>query len=980
MGAELGDETLKDIAKILVDVEYASSEKEADDAVANGLLDHGTTFIRLASQLAGQPGQESADITDRIASVSKRWLVGDEISNRADEPELRARFALEVMEMEPMLARLAAGAVLRLPEGHPVRDEARVKTALLEMLEDSGISAADGNDPPASLGTALNAIAGLVTHRLVADAERIDLIERGLGWLPTDDSGNISGPFRQSAATDFIGRAIDARDGDNQAEQRRWLKRARSAYQPILDYAAGAGKSDPKDELIVAFLENLEREAGIPVEPDARKSEPISDVSSLTRHEMIVAAFTADMESSAAYDEQDYTRVARVLWPFISWCEERYITAVSPERIEDAGKRFSDIMTRLAFTQAHRDNWDSAVRLLDAMKSRRFRYQAALRRGASQDRVIELEDALRKRAWDAEGLSENDAETVQRTKEARILEEYRRLRESSPAALADLRIRDLSRKLPTGDALLVFGMSHYGVMIFVIRRGDRAKPSLCSILPPSTADEVKQAVIAWIVSLASPSADNDSHMALPTLLSDIDSLLGIHVAPFLAENNIRHLTVVPHGVLHFVPFWALPSLDAMQVEVVPSAADFVEACAPFYAPLKDSVVVSNPTLDLPLAELEGEVVSDILTGASMDVTHLQGRKATRQAIEAAGTSPWLLHFAGHGRGDVIHPLDSALELNLDERHSADLKHLLLTDGNPDWREPTGGERSTEISGVGHLTEFASPGTSRIERCLQRSDGTTLAALFRYIEGKQAGTNSDAGLSGQAHDSNEDSSSLADVSIRESSRRWKAMEKTLADGSAFDVELIRSTELWTAGDILSYRSLSDCAIVFLSSCETAMGQLRTNTDESAGFAAALQLAGAAAVISPMWPVDTVVAILYAELFYDALMHRLNAKRSGRIIDLGEIVHHTRQALRQMTSDEAAGHLKKRASRTKDPMTQLLLEAEATRMQAQGPYPFEHAADWAAFHILGAKRYARRPSLLQRITAAINRPSRLFTRRH
>ena len=47
--------------------------------------------------------------------------------------------------MAPTLARLAAGAVLRLPEGHPVRDEARIKAALLKILEGSGISGAEGN-------------------------------------------------------------------------------------------------------------------------------------------------------------------------------------------------------------------------------------------------------------------------------------------------------------------------------------------------------------------------------------------------------------------------------------------------------------------------------------------------------------------------------------------------------------------------------------------------------------------------------------------------------------------------------------------------------------------------------------------------------------------------------------------------------------------------------------------------------------------
>jgi tetratricopeptide (TPR) repeat protein len=134
---------------------------------------------------------------------------------------------------------------------------------------------------------------------------------------------------------------------------------------------------------------------------------------------------------------------------------------------------------------------------------------------------------------------------------------------------------------------------------------------------------------------------------------------------------------------------------------------------------------------------------------------------------------------------------------------------------------------------------------------------------------------------------------------------------------------------------------------MSSCDAGSGGISFFVDEFAGLPAALQLAGVATVVSPLWPVGVEVAALFADLFYAAL----TASRGE--VDVLALVQQTQQQLRRMDREQANTAIARLGEASTDRVAQLLLDAARRRiLQSDELYPFEHPYDWAAFHVTGA----------------------------
>jgi CHAT domain-containing protein len=138
------------------------------------------------------------------------------------------------------------------------------------------------------------------------------------------------------------------------------------------------------------------------------------------------------------------------------------------------------------------------------------------------------------------------------------------------------------------------------------------------------------------------------------------------LAPVAAQLRTPRLIIVPHGVLHYVPFCALgprdaPILERFSLRVLPSATVLA-----FLKPAKaggDSLILGNPdlgnpALDLPFAQDEATALARILPRPTL----LVGKSATAGPVRAAGARYGIIHLAAHGFFDDKHPLDSALLL------------------------------------------------------------------------------------------------------------------------------------------------------------------------------------------------------------------------------------------------------------------------------------------------------------------------------
>jgi tetratricopeptide (TPR) repeat protein len=137
----------------------------------------------------------------------------------------------------------------------------------------------------------------------------------------------------------------------------------------------------------------------------------------------------------------------------------------------------------------------------------------------------------------------------------------------------------------------------------------------------------------------------------------LDELL---IGPLLARlGGERPLVLVPTGVLHALPWSALPSLHGRPLSVAPSAALWrraAAAAAEAGAGGGRVVVVEGP--GLPGAA--GEVAA--LAGRYPDATCMTGPAATVAAVAQALDGAELAHVAAHGAFRVDNPLFSSLQL------------------------------------------------------------------------------------------------------------------------------------------------------------------------------------------------------------------------------------------------------------------------------------------------------------------------------
>lgn len=142
--------------------------------------------------------------------------------------------------------------------------------------------------------------------------------------------------------------------------------------------------------------------------------------------------------------------------------------------------------------------------------------------------------------------------------------------------------------------------------------------------------------------------------------------------PIQGALNANEVIVVPHGVLHYLPFGALHAPDGhllierYGIRMLPSASllKFLPPALPKTdAPL---LVLGNPDLgdprlDLQFAEIEAKTVASMVHGSRL----LVRREASETNFKNTGGIFSHIHFATHGKFQSDKPLDSGLYLAKD---------------------------------------------------------------------------------------------------------------------------------------------------------------------------------------------------------------------------------------------------------------------------------------------------------------------------
>jgi CHAT domain-containing protein len=232
---------------------------------------------------------------------------------------------------------------------------------------------------------------------------------------------------------------------------------------------------------------------------------------------------------------------------------------------------------------------------------------------------------------------------------------------------------DVGTMLSADEALIEYVVGSESVMLFVL-----TKNKLVAETVPLRRDNLQNKV--ELLRHLIRRQDQD-HWKKPAA-----SLARFLLEPVLSGGQlegVKHLYLVPHGILNYLPFALLPSHGSNGSQRL--IEDFTLAYLPTAAALlmehKDSEKASTMLAMAPARSRLQHAFDEALAINSMfepDSRVLVGKTATESTFKQLASQYRLLHFATHGYFNKLNPLLSGLELEADAANDGQLElHEIL---------------------------------------------------------------------------------------------------------------------------------------------------------------------------------------------------------------------------------------------------------------------------------------------------------------
>ena len=244
---------------------------------------------------------------------------------------------------------------------------------------------------------------------------------------------------------------------------------------------------------------------------------------------------------------------------------------------------------------------------------------------------------------------------------------------AAPGRPDALDVDAVRRRLPAGTALLEYLTLQDGVAVFVLSHG-QVVAQVLRVAPADLAARVE--LLRDLVSR--PGED--------TWVGPASSLYDLLIRPLVAAGWLDGITrcyIVPHGVLHYIPFAALRDREVgfvlgerFMLAQLPSAAALVSDVSPRIRTREGLLAVAPLGRTLPYAREEAEAVARLFAGPS---TLLVGLAATETAFKEAAPQFPVIHLATHGALNRVNPLLSSLELGPDATNDGHLQVFEIVD-------------------------------------------------------------------------------------------------------------------------------------------------------------------------------------------------------------------------------------------------------------------------------------------------------------
>jgi CHAT domain-containing protein/Tfp pilus assembly protein PilF len=160
-------------------------------------------------------------------------------------------------------------------------------------------------------------------------------------------------------------------------------------------------------------------------------------------------------------------------------------------------------------------------------------------------------------------------------------------------------------------------------------------------------------------------------------LNVASELYQLIMAPFEKEIKTKNLIIVPHGVLHKVPFSTLIDgrrymMEKYAISILPAASVLEHVVKKRKTEKERLLAFANPKTDfapLEFAEIEGKIISKLFPKSEV----YSGEKATETIAKNKASSFHIVHFATHGEFNERQPLQSGLLLAKDEENDGYLQ-------------------------------------------------------------------------------------------------------------------------------------------------------------------------------------------------------------------------------------------------------------------------------------------------------------------
>jgi CHAT domain-containing protein len=389
-----------------------------------------------------------------------------------------------------------------------------------------------------------------------------------------------------------------------------------------------------------------EAEKGYQSMLDIQETRENGDIYWLILHDMGSLARKHGRLSEAV---DDYAKAIDVI--------ERYRSSINSEAskigfIGDKSALYGDIVETLL--QAGRP--EEAYAYVERAKSRALvDLLAGQHDFATSSRTADLLKAYGDAEAKAHTQFLGDSEPAGERTASPLADSVARLREAEPelaslVSVSTASLQDIASRLAADEALVEYYYDSSALTAYVVHDGRvRAYP----LMRPGLEADV-QSLRSAIQERNRPAADPAA------------KLYARLVQPFAGDlTGVRRLTIVPHGVLHYLPFATLADhqvtlIDRFSLRMLPSAS-VIRYLKQGNDKNPAMLVVGNPSTDeapLPFAEKEAESVAAGHPGATLWL----GRAATETAFKDQAKRFGYLHLATHGVFDATAPLSSAMLL------------------------------------------------------------------------------------------------------------------------------------------------------------------------------------------------------------------------------------------------------------------------------------------------------------------------------